>query len=188
MEYDEDLIEDILYDIEEQECDKLVLILVGSRQQPMMKTRIQKMSLIYNQAYTTNREHEAYYFGGYSDDIDESYTSLLETGVLMSKSSGYVLSEFGENLISVLKNKGNDKELVDRIGRMEQSLGSIEDKSLVAITYELFPDLAEKSTIARSISPLIKSLMLNDKPLVDWNADEFLNHVRKGEIIHTRRG
>ena len=186
MTYDNDFIEDVLDEIEDQECDKLVLSIVGYRNRPILKTRIQKEALIFNQVYSSDKSHEAYYFGGYSDDIDESYSSLVEIGLMKNVPSGFVLTEFGGIILNNIE-QDEDKGFIDKVRNIEKSIQFIDDKALVAITYHLFPDLAKKSTIADSISPLIEKLLLNGKALKNWNADEFKSSIRNGDIMHVER-
>lgn len=186
MTYDNDFIEDVLDEIEDQECDKLVLSIVGCREKPMLKTRIQKEALIFNQVYSSGKSHAAYYFGGYSDDIDESYSSLVEIGLMKNDSSGFVLTEFGKVILRNIE-QGEGKSFVDRVKNIEGSIHSIDDKALVAITYQVFPDLAKKSTISGSMAPLIEKLLLNGKTLKSWNADEFKSCIRNGEVMRVER-
>ena len=187
MVYDEELIKDIIEDLGDSEPDKLVLFILHYRNRPVLRTRMQKEALIYNQAYTDREEHEAYYFGGYSDDIDESYSTLSDTGMIKNSNMGMKLTSFGSEVITQMIEEKKDNGMSKNTELMEKSIGSVDDKSLVAITYHLFPKLAKESTIANSINPIIDSLLLNGKPLKEWNEDLFLECVRAGTIITVKR-
>jgi len=180
MDYESEMIEDFIVDLKDTKTDLLVLCLIDSRDRPMLKTRIQKEALIFNQVYTKS-EHEPYYFGGYSDDIDESYSSLSDIGLLRTENKGYVLSGFGKAIVKALDER--DDETFRRSELLNKALANIDDRSLVAITYSLFPKLAEKSIIAESLNPLINKLIMNGKPLSDWTREEFIDCVRKGTPI-----
>lgn len=180
MGYESEMIEDYIEDLKDTKTDLLVLCLIHSRAKPMLKTRIQKEALIYNQTYTKSA-HEPYYFGGYSDDVDESYSSLSDIGLLRTENKGYILSDFGNAIATTLSEK--DDETIRRSKLLNQALAKIDDKSLVAITYSLFPSLAEKSIIAESLSPLIDKMKMNNKPLRDWTPEEFIECIREGTPI-----
>jgi hypothetical protein len=97
------------------------------------------------------------------------------------------LTNFGEAIAQSMRQHENPSLELTRAEKMEASLGSLNDKELVAITYFLFPDLAKKSTISAAIEPLIDALTLNGKPLRAWDADDFLEHVRDGRPLSPGR-
>jgi uncharacterized protein YwgA len=187
MNYDKSLIIDFADDIQSSNCDSLVLAIIYSRDRPISKARVQREALIYNQAYTSNQAHEPYYYGGYSDDVSESYSILSDIGMVKAGSDGMVLTGFG-NALSQYMGSNEDYMLgFQRVERMESSMGGLSDRELMAITYRLFPELARKSSMSAAMDPLIEILDLNGKPLKDWGPEEFLDCVREGRTLSSGR-
>jgi len=180
LPYDDKIIEDFALELKSSESDTLVLFILRSRGRPVAKTRLQKEALIFNRAYGYENEHEAYHFGGYSDDIDESYSTLSDVGIISSGSNGMTLTNFGRTVADRMASEKVDSDNRERTELLEKAIGHIDDRSLVAVTYHLFPELAEESVIRGPIRSIIDTAVLNSRPLKEWTADEFLECVRNG--------
>lgn len=185
-EYDSEMVADAAFDIED--VDMLVLCIISSRNnKTTLRTRLQKESLIYNMVYGNPRSHDPYYFGGYSDDIDEASHNLADIGLLLETPNGFKMTRFGSAVTEYKKNDGYD-ETCDLIKKLNNSLDNIDDKSLVAITYKFFPEFASNSTIQGSMNALLTNMNLNGKPISEWTQDEFVDEIKKGTSFSVKRG
>lgn len=176
LEYDAD---DLSY------SDVLVIFLMDKR--PIMKTRLQKMSLLYNELYNDDKgsaNHNAYFFGGYSDDIDESAENLVDIGIVNEDREGYTLTDYGIKLKDYIINDISNQSIeVNRIDNIKKSLSTVSDKRLVGLTYSFYEDTAVNSTIKSSVEKMNGNLKLNDKLLSDVKKEEFENYLRNGTSI-----
>ena len=77
------------------------------------------------------------------------------------------------------KNNGHS-EMYDRVRRLNKSLDDIDDKSLVAITYKLFPEFTSNSTIQQSMNALLANMYLDGKHISEWTYNEFMDEIAKG--------
>lgn len=184
-EYDIEIVADVAFDI--TDVDMLVLCIISSRDnKATLRTRLQRESLIYNMVYGNPKSPDPYYSGGYSDDIDESSQNIADFGLLLETSNGFKVTRFGSAVTEYKKSNGHS-EMYDRVRRLNKSLDSIDDKSLVAITYELFPEFTSNSTIQQSMNFLLANMYLNGKHISEWTYMEFINEIAKGTSFSITR-
>ena len=177
-EYDNEIIADVAFDI--NDVDMLVLCIISCRDNKVtLRTRFQKESLIYNMVYGNPKSHDPYYFCGYSDDIDESLRNIADSGLFSETPNGFKLTRFGSIVTEYKKNNGHS-EMYDRVRRLNKSLDDIDDKSLVAITYKLFPEFTSNSTIQQSMNALLANMYLDGKHISEWTYNEFMDEIAKG--------
>lgn len=131
--------------------DKLNLVILKNESGKSRATRIQKLGLILNSIREgkTPSSHGPYFYGGFSDDIEESLINLLESGLIKKEHGEYVLTSYGQKVIQYLE-KLNDHEFIEltKIARdIMPRLRELKDRELVILTYILFPELAKHSLI-----------------------------------------
>lgn len=139
------------------ELDKMLLLIINFSGS-VKATRLQKLGILGNVALGHNHDsiHNPYYFGGFSDEIEEESTFLHEQGYLRQTPGGLVLSPTGVKCVEELKNK-NEKEATTIKGIVE-TLRRYSDKEVTAITYKMFPDLADKSIIREEVDKISQRL------------------------------
>lgn len=150
------------------------------------KTRLQKLSLLYHELYDAgsySTDHHAYFFGGYSDDIDESATNLTDMGILDETEHGYELTEYGIKLRRFFQKEYDDEEQMDRIDRIKKAVSLIPDRNLVGLTYHFYQDSAKNSTIKKSVDRMNSSSIYDGVPLNDYPLSLFEEKLRKGDTI-----
>ena len=131
--------------------DKLNLVILKNEGGKSRATRIQKLGLILNaiREGKTPSSHGPYFYGGFSDDIEESLTNLLESGIIKKEHKEYVLTNYGRKVMQYLE-KLNDHEFTELIKIAKDIMPAfreLNDRELVIITYILFPELAKLSLI-----------------------------------------
>ena len=94
--------ENVLLDMDFQglsDSDLTVLFTIGD--EPILKTRLQKIALLFdemNDSHGPGTERGLRFFGGYSDEIDESTITLTSAGILDETSHWYVMTAYGRKL------------------------------------------------------------------------------------------
>jgi len=133
--------------------DKLVLALVSRR--PSRATAIQKIGLLVNSVLsgTVPAGFEPHFFGGFNETIDASVEELQEEGFLWQDDAGaYSLTPSGKSLLEDYltdRESTKVKELTEQIaGRM----ANLSDREIIAIAYEMFPELTGKSLIKEKVA------------------------------------
>lgn len=163
----------------------VLLIIDGSR--PVMKTRLQKISLLYQEIFDNDKKnrtnHSAYLFGGYSDDIDESAVNLADTGILQETSAGYNLTEYGKALRKYILDEYDDEEEIVHVENINKSLKNMPDKNIVGLTYHFFEDTAANSTIKESVTRFNNSARYDGIALKEYDKNAFILKIRNGEVI-----
>ncbi len=141
----------------------LIISIVGSSGK-IKPTRLQKVSLLAK-AITEGRvppTHNPYYFGGFSDEIEEDSEQLREEGFLKyHPREGFILSDEGQRIKDEFTRK--NPELVERLDKVIKLLSKLDDEEVVALTYALFPKLAEKSIIKGKIAKIQESHITIDQ-------------------------
>jgi len=140
--------------------DKLTLVTIAGSGGKSKATRIQKLGLIINaiKEGKTPSSHEPYFYGGFSDNIEESLSYLLDSGLIKKIGTEYTITEYGKKVLKFLETNNDEvyhtlKDIVDKI---MPSFRRLKDDELVLLTYILFPELTEKSLIKEDMekSPL----------------------------------
>lgn len=171
-------------DFEELSDDELIVLLAMS-DRPMMKTRLQKISLIYNEVFRDkNKEssHNAYFFGGYSDSIDESATNLTDIGILEYSQNGYSLTDYGEKLKKYVMDNWDDPA-TENVSKVVKSMSELPDKSIVGLTYYFYADTTKNSTIKASVDRINENAYFDGKKLTSISLEYFENKVRNGQVF-----
>ncbi|MDR1404382.1 MAG: hypothetical protein LBJ20_02280 [Candidatus Methanoplasma sp.] len=166
-------------------ADLLVLFISGNS--PALRTRIQKISFLYDEIYNKERkeaDHHAYFFGGYSDDIEESMENLVDMGVLDEGRDGYVLTEYGKALTESLMDQKDQREKKERIDRIKNALSNVADRRVVGLTYRFYEETASNSAIRSSVERMNLSSKIDGKFLLDVDKEEFENYLRTGKPIN----
>lgn len=157
--------------------EKLILMVVNHSGN-LKSTRLQKLSLIIKAIFEgrTPVSHGAYYFGGFSDDVEEGSSSLRDEGIVaLDPREGYTLSQDGRELVELVS--GEDPKQDSLVQSIVQKFSRFSDRELTALTYVLFPELAEKSVIKKKMDELgnkikISEFDLNDKDKIKRLIDD----------------
>lgn len=184
-----DEIEMINNDFDDLSDSEILVLLIMSEETPTLRTRLQKLSLLYHELYDSDMnttDHHAYFFGGYSDDVDESAVNLTDMGILDEGKNGYSLTEYGRKLRQYVLDEYEDEEEIKRVGNIKKAVSSIPDRNLVGLTYRFYGESAKNSTIKQSVDRLNSSSMYDGLPLNEYPKELFEDKLRRGEEI--RRG
>lgn len=186
--------ENTLLDMDFQDLsDSDLAVMFTIENKPVLKTRLQKITLLFEEIYDTQGPetgHSAYFFGGYSDEIDESATTLTSAGIIDETSHGYVLTDYGRKLKEYSEKcieDDGDKTgmtIIQGIRNIVKSLNRVPDRNVVGLTYHYYQDTAVRSTIKESVDILNKTAKYNGKNLSDISKAEFENILRNGEELH----
>ncbi len=173
-------------DFDELSDSEVLVLLIIDEEKPILKTRLQKLSLIYHELYdsdTNTTDHHAYFFGGYSDDIDEAATNLTDKGILDEGKNGYSLTEYGIKLRQFFLKEYEDIEQIDRICKIKKAVSQIPDRNLVGLTYHFYGESAKNSTIKQSVEKLNSNSVYDGLSLRDYPKDIFETKLRNGEEV-----
>ena len=139
--------------------DELLIISLIGLSGKIKSTRLQKLSLL-SKAIMEGKApstHNAYYFGAFSDEIEEDAGQLREEGFLkFDEVNGFTLSDDGKKAMEEFE-RSNPK-LVEKMDKLIKAVSELNDKKLIALTYALFPQLTKNSLIKEKISkiPVVK--------------------------------
>jgi hypothetical protein len=156
------------------DVDRLVIAIVSSGS--VRRTRLQKLSLLHSAISLKNPEllHSAHFFGGYSDDVEESSEDLLDIGVLRENGTTYSLSEYGKSLKNYLdQNDAEFKNMSESVHGLVSSLSKVSDEKIVAMTYAFYPELTTQSTIMDKVNNINDKMTVNNKPVKTMSRAEF---------------
>ena len=139
--------------------DELLIISLIGLSGKIKSTRLQKLSLLSRATMEGKvpSTHNAYYFGAFSDEIEEDAGQLREEGFLkFDEVNGFTLSDDGEKAMEEFE-RSNPK-LVEKLDKLIKAVSELNDKKLIALTYALFPQLTKNSLIKEKISkiPVVK--------------------------------
>lgn len=147
--------------------EKLVILIVANSNK-IKNTRLQKLSLIIKATLEgkTPESHGAYFFGGFSDEVEEGASALKDEGLLQHEpKEGFSLSSDGEKIAKFIEEiSPYESKLVSSI---VDKFKSFSDSKLTAFTYVLFPELTSESVIKEKMNQLGRSLDLNEFRLDD---------------------
>lgn len=176
-------------DFDDLSDSEILVLLIMDEKSSTLKTRLQKLSLLYHELYETDKnttDHHAYFFGGYSDDIDESAVNLTDMGILEEGRDGYSLTEYGVKLRQFVLNEYDDVEEIERVDNIKKAVSSIPDRNLVGLTYRFYEESAKNSTIKQSVDRLNSNSKYDGLPLNEYQKEQFEDKLRNG--IEIKRG
>lgn len=185
--------EKTLLDMDFQDLsDSDLAVIFTMSDKPVLKTRLQKITLLFDEIYdpeNCSKDYGAYFFGGYSDEIDESATKLVSAGIIDETHHGYVLTDYGRKLREYAKQciENDDDEIgmriISGITNIVKSLYKLPDKNVVGLTYYYYKETAVKSTIKESVEILNSKARYNGKKLSEISRSEFETMLRNGEEL-----
>ena len=147
--------------------EKLVVLIIAYSKK-IKNTRLQKLSMIVKATLEgkTPESHGAYFFGGFSDEVEEGASALKDEGLLQHETrEGFSLSPDGEKIAKIIEETSSkESELVSSIVHKFQPFT---DSKLTAFTYVLFPELTTESVIKEKMNELGSSLNLTEFSLED---------------------
>ena len=137
---------------EATEYDKLVLALL--RRRPSRTTAVQKVGLLVHAVYTGEvpKGFNPHFFGGFNDDIDQSLEELQEGGfVYAGPDDALALTPSGEELVSDYLTDPDSTKVKDVADRIVPRMARLTDSEILAVMYELFPELTTNSLIKNRV-------------------------------------
>ncbi len=173
-------------DFDDLSDSEILVLLMMNENSPILKTRLQKLSLLYHELYDSDKnttDHHAYFFGGYSDDIDESAVNLADMGILVEGKNGYSLTEYGVKLRQYVLDEYEDIEEIKRVDNIKKAVLKIPYRNLVGLTYHFYEESAMNSTIKQSVDRLNSTSMYDGIPLNKYPKPMFEAKLRSGEEI-----
>lgn len=173
-------------DYDELSDSEILVLLIMNENKPILKTRLQKVSLLYHELYDSEINttgHNAYFFGGYSDDIDESAADLVDKGIMEENRNGYRLTEYGTKLVRFIREEYDDVNRIAGIDKINRSVESVPDRNLVGLTYHFYEESAMNSTIKESVDKMNSVSSYDGVPLKDYPKDQFELKLRNGDRI-----
>jgi len=181
FEIKESIKEEDAEDISDDRSSKEVLFIIGCSDKPVRKTRLQKLALLYDALYggQNGSDRGAYFFGGFSDNIEEAAETMADDMILSEGEKGYRLTGYGEEIFGMLKKK--DPAFYGGMAAIAGSTENVPDSCIVAMTYRYYPELAENSLIKDSADRIIEGMTVNGRKLGDIPKEEFESMLRKGE-------
>ena len=181
FEIKESIKEEDAEDISDDRSSKEVLFIIGCSDKPVRKTRLQKLALLYDALYggQNGSDRGAYFFGGFSDNIEEAAETMADDMILSEGEKGYRLTGYGEEIFGMLKKK--DPAFYGEMAAIAGSTENVPDSCIVAMTYRYYPELAENSLIKDSADRIIEGMTVNGRKLGDIPKEEFESMLRKGE-------
>lgn len=181
FEIKESIKEEDAEDISDDRSSKEVLFIIGCSDKPVRKTRLQKLALLYDALHggQSGSGRGAYFFGGFSDNIEEAAETMTDDMILAEGEKGYQLTEYGKEIFEMLKKK--DPAFYGEMAAIAGSTENVPDSCIVAMTYRYYPKLAENSLIKDSADRIIEGMTVNGRKLGDIPKEEFESMLRKGE-------
>lgn len=140
--------------------EKSVIEIIGYSEK-IKPTRLQKLSLLVGVVIERDlpKTHSPYFFGAFSDEVDESAEGMREEGILRyEEGSGYFLSRTGYNVFDLIRR--SDKETDLRIRGVIGMFSHLPDRQVTALTYALYPEFAGESLIKKKMEKVAKELNL----------------------------
>lgn len=169
------------------ESDKIVLMILSFSDRART-TRLQKLSLLINalKEGTVPSSHDAYFFGGFSEDIEDSIAKLSEKSILNFSNAGYFLSPYGKRIISEIKatNTQMEKCTEEATETIVSALSELSDSDVLDLTYYLFPELAKDSIIKSKVEKRIRDRGIKGVRAYKFKKeqlDEFIRKIQKDQ-------
>jgi len=126
------------------DLDYLIILAIGDKGNKSMK--IQKIVLVLSKLLNIQTDTEAYYFGGYSEIVAERLNSRSKTQFFVKIDNKYKLTEQGKELYYKLLEQLRAKNREDVV-KVLDTLHKMSNENLIALTYFLYPETTEKSTV-----------------------------------------
>ena len=142
------------------------------------KTRLQKLSLMFDMIYDDKAEEHGAYRCGYSDDIDESAQNLVASGSLKESYAGYSVTDYGKEVLEILKTTDSGK--YEDMKKILNAFKRVKDREIVGITYHLYPEYTKNSTIKKSVDALNRRMMINGVKLEKINPKSLIEDIKNG--------
>lgn len=137
------------------DLDHLIILAIGDKGNK--SARIQKTVIILSKLLNIQTDIEAHHFGGYSETVAERLNSRSRTQFFVKNGDEYKLTEQGKELYYKLLDLLKTKKMED-IVKILDALHKMSIKNLTALTYFLYPETTEKSTIKEDVNKVIESL------------------------------
>ena len=178
-----EMLENDYYSLSDSELE--VLFIVDDR--PILRTRLQKIALLYSKLYGKDDTHRDYLFGGFSDEVEESSDSLVDKGIILETSKGYVITKYGRKLKDLLvKGLEESEDLTVGIPNIKKAVSGLSDKSIIGLTYHFFEETTANSGIRGDVKRYNDESYYDGKKLDQMTKDAFMEKLMKG--IEIRRG
>lgn len=152
-------------------------------------SRINRLAFLYYQIFK-NDELKIRFSDGYSDELDESLTDLLDKGILKryigvrKKDGEYVetvrgikQTDYGRKLFSIVCSEFDDAK---RIKRLVYVLNNFSDMQLFAATSHFYGNPATPHEITKTLQRLIKKTKLDGIPLSVCKKHDFESRLHHG--------
>jgi len=137
------------------DLDYLIILAIGDKGNK--STKIQKTVLVLSKLLNIQTDIEAYHFGGYSETVAERLNSRSKAHFFVKNDNEYKLTEQGKELYYKLLEELKAKNMEDVV-KVLDALHKMSDENLIALTYFLYPETTEKSTIKENVNKIIESL------------------------------
>ena len=177
---DRELIKDEIENL--SDADRLVLSILFTGNKAKV-TRLQKIGLLVN-AIMEGRvpsSHDSYFFGGFSEDIEDSITKLSDNSMLNPTTDGFVLTPYGKLVFSqmkAMKDSAEDRRL-DVVEEVVNALSRLSDKDVLDVTYYLFPELTENSLIKKQVERRLKERGIRGVKAYRFKKEELSGFINK---------
>ena len=136
------------------DLDYLIILAIGDKGNKSAK--IQKTVLVLSKLLNIQTDIEPYY-GGYSETVAERLNSRSKAQFFVKIGNEYKLTEQGKELYYKLLEWLKAKNMEDAV-KVLDTLHKMSNKKLIALTYFLYPETIENSTIKEDINKIIESL------------------------------
>jgi hypothetical protein len=137
------------------DLDYLIILAIGDKGNK--STKIQKTVIVLSKLLNIPTDIEAHHSGGYSETVAERLNSRSRTQFFVKDDDEYKLTEQGKELYYKLLEQLKAKKMEDTV-KILDTLHKMSSKNLIALTYFLYPETTEKSTIKEDVNKVIESL------------------------------
>lgn len=129
------------------QSDKLVLALLSER--PSRSTAVQKIGLLLETVRSGKvpAGFSPYFFGGFDEDIDDSLGQLKTEGYVCENDGVYTLTSTGKELLETYLKDEVTAQIKSLTAKIVPRLARLTDQEILAVMYELFPELTTNSLI-----------------------------------------
>ena len=174
--------EDLVNDVEDFTVSDVMFLGILNCS-PAKITRIQKLSLFAARILDLGPElsHYAYDFGGFSNEIHDSELTLEEYGAISKDNDEFSLESYGRDLLAVASEDPRFAPFVGKLPGIVAFLESLSDWDLKQLSYILYPDTAEKSTIKHKMN-------LDARYVGDFKITRDLSREQMQKLLLQREG
>ena len=128
--------------------DAIVVSLL--RRRPSPRTSVQKLGLLVKAIIDRQLPEEfvSYYYGGFSEEVTESLSGLVDEGFARRSSGGsYELTSAGGALARTLDGDQKLGHIASTSAELLEFVAGLDDGEVVSLLYGLFPELTTASRI-----------------------------------------